>query len=154
MWAKTHYDMFNGMGHCGMCEGVGNYVVGWNDDKFFFLLRRKRGIHIPRCWYASGINFQHDNDGVFILSTSKDCMMYVYIPTLVTIYGGLGRRWPSPMLRFHIERFPALCTSLCYAHHYTPSATAFNTRYLNNHGSYWRNNCVSEIVRSINLQLR
>jgi hypothetical protein len=25
---KTRFTMFNGMGHCGMCKGVGNNVVG------------------------------------------------------------------------------------------------------------------------------
>jgi hypothetical protein len=30
-------------------------MKGWSIS---FLLRRKRGIHIPRCWSASGINFQ------------------------------------------------------------------------------------------------
>jgi len=47
-----------------------------------------------------------------------------------------------------LERFPGPCTSPRYARRYTLSTTAFNTRYLNNHGSYRRSDRVSEILRS------
>jgi hypothetical protein len=34
--------VFNDVGHCELCEGVGNHIVGWKDDRLSYLLRRKR----------------------------------------------------------------------------------------------------------------
>jgi hypothetical protein len=87
--------------------------------------------------------------------------MYWYWPRTTVITDGLQRmirgfrklRLRTPNLTHQapcvVEDFPALCTSLCCAHYHASSATAFNTGYLNNHGSYWRSDRISEIVRSI-----